>query len=120
MKKIKNIFYRRLTGRSHLVKLFDQGKQIAIHQRLLGRGFFSTNENHYPHYKLPFSSCSKQRLSDRMQGIGDYACQLFAVLLRRHSIINFDRTRNKFGKEAMLISCLWQGIYFSGFCHSLR
>lgn len=66
-----------------LVKLFDQGKQIAIHQRLLGRGFFSTNENHYPHYKLPFSSCSKQRLSDRMQGIGDYACQLFTVLLEK-------------------------------------
>lgn len=64
----------------NLVHIYYQGHQIALHQRLTQRGEFSTKENHYPDYKLPFSTCSKQRLNDKMQSIGDSALELFVLL----------------------------------------
>lgn len=67
----------------NLVKVFYQNKQIAMHQRLSGKGLFSTDEAHYPSYKLPFSSCSKRLLEDKMHNIGINAQKLFLVLLEK-------------------------------------
>lgn len=67
----------------NLVRFFFQNKQIALHQRLANKGEFSTDESHYPSYKLPFSTYSRQLLSDKMQCIGANANKLFMVLLEK-------------------------------------
>ena len=36
---------------NNLLKIFYQGKEIAVHPRQEGKGKFSTNQNHYPKYK---------------------------------------------------------------------
>jgi transposase len=64
-----------------LVRIFYNGSQIALHERCNQKGKFATEEAHYPSYKLPFSGGNKQRLEDKMKNIGDYASQLFSLLL---------------------------------------
>ncbi len=63
-----------------LVKVFYEGEQIAVHGLLLQKGSFSTNDKHYPDYKLPFSTCSKKRLHDKISAIGNYAHKVFIAL----------------------------------------
>lgn len=63
-----------------LIKVYYEGEQIAVHGLLLQKGSFSTNDKHYPDYKLPFSTCSKKRLHDKISSIGNYANKVFIAL----------------------------------------
>lgn len=65
-----------------LVRIYYESETIAIHQKIAGRGQFSTEEAHYPAYKLVFSSTNQQLYAKKMLEIGEYAHQLFAVLVK--------------------------------------
>lgn len=76
-----------------LVKIFYNGQQIALHQRCQNKGKFSTEETHYPSYKLPFSGSNRQHLEAKMNDIGEYASQLFLVLLDKQPYHWYQTTR---------------------------
>jgi len=66
-----------------LVRIFYQGKEIAVHPRLNERGKFQTNVNHYPKYKR-FSDTEYQEIYQaKMAGIGPYAEQVFFMILEK-------------------------------------
>ncbi len=67
----------------HIIRIFYDGQKIAVHKRLSEKGQFSTIESHYPQHKCVFSSCSKQRLSDKMKIIGEHAHRLFMILVEK-------------------------------------
>jgi transposase len=95
----------------NLVRIIYQGQQVALHQRLANHGEFSTNESHYPSYKLVCSSFSKKRLGDKMQTIGKHAYQLFTVLVEKYPT-NWNRyvqgilsLEKRFNKHIINLAC---------------
>lgn len=94
-----------------LIKIFCDGNQIALHPRCKNKGEFSTKDNHYPSYKLPFSGTNKQLLEDKMKSIGQYANKLFFILLEQqpnhwyqttHGILSLQK---KFNKQVIDAAC---------------
>ena len=67
-----------------LVKIDCQGKQIAIHARLKGRGEFSTSNSHYPWFKLYLSTEYQGRYQEKMNQLGEDAGKLFLLILKKH------------------------------------
>jgi transposase len=93
------------------VRVFYEGKQIALHERCKHKGQFATQEIHYPSYKLPFSGTNKNRLEDKMKNIGQYANQLFSILLveqpnhwyqTTHGILSLQK---KYSKQVIDAAC---------------
>ena len=67
-----------------LLKISYQGKEIAVHPRLSGRGKFSTSESHYPAYKRYCETEYQERYQVKMAQIGNYCQQLFFLILEEH------------------------------------
>ena len=66
-----------------LVRIFYQGKEIAVHPRASERGKFQTNINHYPKYKR-FSETEYQEIYQaKMAAIGPYAEQIFFLVTEK-------------------------------------
>jgi len=68
----------------NLLKVFYQGKEIAVHPRLSGRGKFRTNNSHYPAYKRYSDTEYQERYQAKMAKIGRYAEQLFFLIVQNH------------------------------------
>jgi len=68
----------------NLLKVFYQGKEIAVHPRLSGRGKFRTNNSHYPAYKRYSDTEYQERYQAKMAHIGTYAEQLFFLIIKEH------------------------------------
>ncbi|MCK4309332.1 MAG: IS21 family transposase [Candidatus Atribacteria bacterium] len=68
----------------NLLKVFYQGKEIAVHPRLSGRGKFRTNNSHYPAYKRYSDTEYQERYQAKMAHIGTYAEQLFFLIVQNH------------------------------------
>jgi len=66
----------------NLLKVFYQGKEIAVHPRQEGRGKFSTNISHYPKYKRFSETEYQERYQAKMAQIGPYAEQLFFLIVQ--------------------------------------
>jgi len=67
-----------------LVRIFYEGKQIAVHPKASERGKFQTNINHYPRYKR-FSNTEYQEIyQSKMSAIGAYAEQIFFMIIEKH------------------------------------
>lgn len=66
-----------------LVRIFYQGKEIAVHPRACEKGKFQTNVNHYPKYKR-FSDTEYQEIYQaKMAQIGPYAEQMFFLVTEK-------------------------------------
>jgi len=68
----------------NLLKVFYQGKEIAVHPRLSGRGKFSTKPSHYPTYKRYSDTEYQEKYQAKMAHIGTYAEQLFFLIIKEH------------------------------------
>jgi hypothetical protein len=68
----------------NLLKVFYQGKEIALHSRLSDRGKFSTNNSHYPAYKRYSDTEYQEKYQAKMAKVGSYAEQLFFVIVQGH------------------------------------
>jgi len=68
----------------NLLKVFYQGKEIAVHPRLSGRGKFRTNDSHYPAYKRYSDTEYQEKYQAKMAHIGTYTEQLFFLIIKEH------------------------------------
>lgn len=68
----------------NLLKVFYQGKEIAVHLRLSGRGKFRTNNSHYPAYKRYSDTEYQEKYQVKMSHIGRYTEQLFFLVIKEH------------------------------------
>jgi hypothetical protein len=75
----------------NLLKVFYQGKEIAVHPKADGRGKFSTNKNHYPKYKRFSETEYQEKYQTKMAEVGPYAEQVF-FLVREHNPRDWART----------------------------
>lgn len=67
-----------------LLRIYHKGKQIALHQRVEGRGKFSTYTGHYPKYKQYAETEYQEKYQLRMAQIGTYAEQLFFFIVEEN------------------------------------
>jgi len=74
-----------------LLRVYHQGRQIALHTLLKEKGEFSTNEAHYPKYKRYSDTEYQEKYQVKMAEIGEYAEQLF-FLVTKHQPRDWGRT----------------------------
>jgi len=74
-----------------LLRVYHQGRQIAVHTLLKGKGEFSTNEAHYPQYKRYSETEYQEKYQVKMAEIGEYAEQLFFLVIK-HQPRDWGRT----------------------------
>ena len=67
-----------------LVRIYYNGKQIALHELNHNRGQFITIESHYPKFKNYLSTEYQEEYQVKMNKIGSFAGQLFLVLLDKN------------------------------------
>jgi len=65
-----------------LIRVLYQGRQVALHGRLSGKGQFSTDQGHYPHYKHYAETEHQEKYQAKMGEIGCFAEQLFFLILK--------------------------------------
>ncbi len=65
------------------LKIYYQGKQIALHSVLKGKGGFSTVDSHYPKYKRHSETEYQEKYQVKMSQIGEYAQQLFFLIVEK-------------------------------------
>ena len=68
----------------NLLKVFFQGKEIALHPRLTDRGNFSTKPGHYPTYKRYSDTEYQEKYQVKMAHLGTYTEQLFFLVIKEH------------------------------------
>jgi hypothetical protein len=68
----------------NLLKVSYQGKEIAVHPCLSGKGKFSTNNSHYPSYKRYSDTEYQEKYQAKMAHIGTYTEQLFLLVIQEH------------------------------------
>jgi len=68
----------------NLLKVSYQGKEIALHPRLTGKGNFSTNNSHYPFYKRYSDTEYQEKYQAKMAKIGKYTEQLFFLIVQNY------------------------------------
>ncbi|MDA3792964.1 MAG: IS21 family transposase [Elusimicrobia bacterium] len=66
-----------------LLKIYYQGKQIALHTLLKGQGRFSTVDSHYPKYKRYSETEYQEKYQVKMAELGEYAQQLFFLIIEK-------------------------------------
>lgn len=67
-----------------LLRIFYQGREIAVHPKQEGRGRFCTNQSHYPKYKRFSETEYQEKYQAKMAEVGPYAEQLFFVVIQKH------------------------------------
>jgi transposase len=67
----------------HLVKIFYENLQIALHTQIKEKGKFSTKKEHYPKYKLIYSSENQKTYEIKMNELGNDAKKLFNILIEK-------------------------------------
>ena len=68
-----------------LLRIYCDGKEIALHTRLKGKGNFSTITAHYPAHKA-YSDTEYQHIyRSKMSDIGPYAEKLFLLIVQKES-----------------------------------
>jgi len=68
----------------NLLKVYYQGKEIALHPRLTDRGNFSTKPGHYPTYKRYSDTEYQEKYQVKMAHLGRYSEQLFFLVIKEH------------------------------------
>jgi len=78
------------TGKD-VVRIYHQGRQIAVHALLEGKGQFSTNKAHYPIHKRYSTTEYQEHYQVKMARIGEYAQQMFFLVVK-HQPRDWTRT----------------------------
>lgn len=68
-----------------LLRISCDGKDIAIHNRIKGKGNFSTVDAHYPKYKKVAETEYREVYRVKMAAIGPYAEKLFSLIVENNS-----------------------------------
>ncbi len=64
-----------------LLKIFYQGKEIAVHAKAGSKGSFSTNNSHYPKYKQCSQTEYQENYQAKMAQVGPYTEQMFFAVM---------------------------------------
>jgi len=67
-----------------VVRIYHQGRQIALHALREGKGEFSTNKAHYPKYKRYSDTEYQEHYQVKMARVGEYTEQLFFLVVKNH------------------------------------
>ena len=67
-----------------LLKVYFNSKGITIHKRIIGKGYFSTIDSHYPKYKLYSNTEYQEKYQAKMARIGEYAQQIFLFIINKN------------------------------------
>lgn len=76
-----------------------------------GRGEFSTKEAHYPPFKRIYSTANQEQYAEKMAAIGQYAEQLFALLIKEQpnhwhtTVKGILSLRTRFDDTVINLSC---------------
>lgn len=94
-----------------LLRAHYQGRQIALHTLLKGKGEFSTNEAHYPKYKRYSDTEYQEKYQVKMAEMGKYAEQLFFLVVK-HQPRDWSRTvkgivslKKSYPEEVINLAC---------------
>lgn len=68
----------------NIIRVFSDGRQIAVHARNKGRGEFITDNSHYPPYKCHLSTEYQEHYQLKMREIGANAEQMFFYIVKLH------------------------------------
>ncbi len=69
---------------SRLLRIFHNNKEIAKHAKLQGKGVFSTENAHYPKYKVYSDTEYQEKYQIKMAEIGEFAEHFFLFLIRQN------------------------------------
>lgn len=93
------------------LRIFYRAKEIAMHGKAEGRGNFSTNEAHYPKYKMMSQTEYQEKYQTKMSEIGPYAEQLFFAIIEKSPrdwnkiVQGVLSLRKSYKKEIVELSC---------------
>ena len=94
----------------HLIRVIDQGEQVALHVRSFDKGRYVTVRAHLPQYKIYSETERQAKVEAQMRQIGESAHEYFRVLLTTKSSYWFRSTRvilglsKQYGAEAVNLS----------------
>lgn len=66
-----------------LVRISYNGKTIALHERLRGKGEFATVDSHYPKYKMMNTTEYQEKYQLKMAAIGKFTEKLFFLIIEK-------------------------------------
>ena len=94
-----------------LIRISLNGKVIATHRQLEGKGSFSTNEAHYPKYKIFSETEAQEEYQAKMKNIGSFAEQIFFLTVETNpkgwgqSVRGILSLEKEYPKEVINASC---------------
>ncbi|MEA1964443.1 MAG: IS21 family transposase [Candidatus Aerophobetes bacterium] len=114
-----------------LLRVYYQGRQIALHALLRGKGEFSTDEGHYPKYKRYSDTEYQEKYQVKMARMGEYAEQLFFLVVE-HRPRDWTRTvqgilslRKSYPEKVINLACrralaydVYQYSIIKNICHN--
>ena len=98
-------------SKDNLIKISHNGKIIATHAKLEGRGNFSTNAGHYPKYKQYSSTEIQEEYQAKMKDLGIYAEQMFFLVIEnnpkdwRRTVQGILSLGKEYQKEIVNLAC---------------
>lgn len=102
------------------VKIYANNEQIALHNKINGKGQFATTLSHYPKYKY-FTTDSIEYLTKyekEMENIGEYTKTLFAMIVKENpntwyrTVLGILSLRKTYTDQIIELSCR-RALYFS-------
>ena len=103
-----------------IVRIYAEGKVIAIHNRAKGKGIFITNRSHWPEHKLyyPESKEYQKKCILEMQDIGEYGGKMLLFVQEKQKRGDWARTikgilhlRKIYGNEILNKACM-RALYY--------
>ncbi len=94
-----------------ILKIRYQGKEVALHARLKEQGEFSTNESHYPKYKVYAETEYQEKYQVKMSKLGEYAEQMFFIILKerpnmwKRIVSGILSLEKRYSKEIVNLAC---------------
>jgi len=101
----------------HLVRIINQGEQVALHQKATGEGNYVTARCHLPDYKIYSQTEYQKRHEEQMTEIGESAHEYFRFLLATKENYWFRSVRailgltKEYGNEAVNLT-LKRALYY--------
>lgn len=95
----------------NLIKIYSQYELIATHLKIEGKGQFSTNNAHYPEYKVKTKTQLQYEYRQKMLEIGPHALEFFNKVLEKTKnhwgkpIYGIFKLKDKFGSEVVENAC---------------
>lgn len=94
-----------------LIKIYSHYELIATHLKIEGKGQFSTNNAHYPEYKIKTKTQLQYEYRQKMLEIGPNALEFFQKVLEKNQnnwgkpIYGILKLKGKFGSEVIEKAC---------------